>query len=119
MGSDGADPAAFAPSPAEQRRISRRIAIVGGIVVLLVLGLGGGALWLTRPRYLDTDTVASRIGAELTQRLHEKVTVRCPGTPRQRGGETFSCTAANLRGITQPVRVTVLDSSGRYEWTLG
>jgi hypothetical protein len=106
-------------SPVQQRRISRRIAIVGGIVVLLVLGLGGGALWLTRPRYLDTDAVAGRIGAELTQRLHETVTVRCPGSPRQRGGETFRCTASNGRGITQPVRVTVLDTAGRYEWTLG
>jgi hypothetical protein len=114
------DPADQAgPSPAQQRRISRRIAIVGGIVVLLVLAGGGAALWLTRPRYVDTDTVADRIGTELTQRLHETIVVRCPGSPRQRGGETFRCTASNGRGITQSVQVTVLDAAGRYEWTLG
>jgi hypothetical protein len=106
-------------SPAEQRRISRRIAVVGTLVVLLVLAGGGAALWWLRPRYLDADAVAARIGVELTQRLREPVTVRCPASPRQRAGETFRCTAANGRGISQPVTVTVLDRAGRYRWTLG
>jgi hypothetical protein len=106
-------------SPVQQRRISRRIAVVGGIVVLLVLAGGGSALWLTRPQYLDIDPVIDTIGTTLTQRAGETVTVRCQGTPRLRAGERFRCTATDRHGVTRPVEVTVLDSSGRYEWTLG
>lgn len=106
-------------SPAEQRRISRRIAIVGGILVVLVLAIGGGALWLTRPKYLDVDPVAAGIGTALTQRAGETVIVRCQGSPRLKAGETFTCTATDRHGVARMVEVTVLDASGRYEWTLG
>ncbi|MEN3359057.1 MAG: hypothetical protein V7637_3039, partial [Mycobacteriales bacterium] len=116
---DGAPAELAGMSPAEQRRITRRIAIVGGIVVLLVLAGGGAALWLTRPKYLDTDPVANGIGTALTQRAGETVLVRCQGTPRLRAGEMFECAATDRHGVTRTVRVRVLDTSGRYEWTLG
>ncbi|MEN3359763.1 MAG: hypothetical protein V7637_3745 [Mycobacteriales bacterium] len=120
MGTADGVPAELAGmSPAEQRRIIRRIAIVGGIVVLLVLAGGGAALWLTRPKYLDTDPVANGIGTALTQRAGETVLVRCEGTPRLRAGETFQCAATDRHGVTRTVKVRVLDTSGRYEWTLG
>ena len=117
MGTDTQAPVSTGPSPAEVRRIRRRITVVGSLVVLLVLGGGGAALWLTRPRYLDVAAIADRIGAELTTRYKERVTVRCPGTARQRSGETFQCTATNDQGIRLVVQVTVLDSAGRYRWT--
>lgn len=113
----GAGPAGpVGVSPAEQRRIRRRIAVVGTLVVLLVLGGGGAALWWLRPRYLDADAVAARIGVELTARLREPVTVHCPAAPRQRTGETFRCTASDGRGMSLQVTVTVLDRAGRYRW---
>jgi hypothetical protein len=105
-------------SPAEQRRISRRIAIVGAIIVLVALAGGGAAIWLTRTKYLDVDPVASGIGTALTEKAGETVTVRCQGTPKLKAGETFTCTATDRHGVTRSVRVTVLDTSGRYEWTL-
>ncbi|HVQ96543.1 MAG TPA: DUF4333 domain-containing protein [Mycobacteriales bacterium] len=120
LGADGSDLAEQSGmSPAEQRRISRRIAIVGGIIVLLVLAGGGAALWLTRPKYLDTGPVANGIGTALTQRAGETVTVRCADTPRLKAGVTFDCLAIDRHGVTRTVKVTVLDTSGRYEWTLG
>jgi hypothetical protein len=107
------------PSPADTRRARRRIAVAGLVLVALVLAGGGTALWLTRPRYLDTAAVGRTVGAELTARLGDRVTVECRGTPRRRAGETFRCTASDTRGVRQAVTVTVLDDAGRYRWELG
>ena len=106
------------PSPADQQRIRRRIALAGAVLVLVVLVGGGAGVWLTRPRFLDTGVVANRLGSELSSRLGTPVRVRCAGTPRRRTGETFQCTASTSRGSEQAVVVTVLDSAGRYRWRL-
>jgi hypothetical protein len=107
------------PDPAELRRARRRIAIAGVVTSLLVVGVGGAALWLTRPRYLDTGAVGRAVGAELSTRLGDRVLVRCDGSPRRRAGETFRCTATDGAGTRRTVTVTLLDDAGRYRWQLG
>lgn len=106
------------PSPAEIRRARHRITVAGLVVVALVLVGGGAALWLTRPRYVDTSAVARTIGQELTARLGDPVTVECPGSPRREPGATFRCTASDARGQQRAVTVTLVDDTGRYRWQL-
>jgi hypothetical protein len=106
-------------TPQQQRRIARRTAVAGALLVLVVLAAGGTVLWLTRPHYLDTGAVANRIAEALTERLGEPIAVECQGTPERRTGETFRCEARNARGYRQAVTVTVIDSEGRYRWQLG
>jgi Domain of unknown function (DUF4333) len=106
-------------TPPQQRRIARRTAVAGALLVLVVLAAGGTVLWLTRPHYLDTGAVANRIAEALTDRLGEPIAVECQGTPERRTGETFRCEARNARGYRQAVTVTVIDSEGRYRWQLG
>jgi hypothetical protein len=121
----GTRPEAPRPPPPEftaeqQRRLRRRIVLVGSLVVALVLVGGGLALWATRPHYLDTAAVATRVSQELSARLGEPVTVECRGAPpRRRAGETFGCAATDAHGAQQTVLVTILDDTGRYRWTLG
>jgi hypothetical protein len=93
--------------------------VAGLVVVALVLAGGGTALWLTRPRYVDTSAVAATIAHELTARLGDRVTVECPGSPRREPGATFRCTASDTRGARQAVTVTLVDRTGRYRWQLG
>lgn len=114
-----APPEPAGPTPAELRRARHRIAVAGLVVVALVLLGGGAALWLTRPRYVDTAAVGRTIGAELTARLGDRVTVECPGSPRREPHATFRCTARDTRGVQQAVTVTLLDDTGRYRWQLG
>lgn len=106
------------PTPADLRRARRRITVAGLVVVALVLAGGGAALWLTRPRYLDTSAVARTIGQELTARLGEPVTVECPGSPRREPAATFRCTARDAAGQRRAVTVTLVDATGRYRWQL-
>jgi hypothetical protein len=118
-GAGAAPPGGREFTPHEQRRIRRRIALAGGAAVALVLAGGGAALWLTRPHYVDTDAVAARLGADLSARLGERVTVECHGTPRRRAGETFGCAATDASGVRLTVAVTIVDDTGRYRWRLG
>ena len=111
-------PAPTGPGPAELRRIRRRITIAGLVLVALVLAGGGTALWLTRPRYVDTSAVAGTIGQELSARIGTTVTVTCDGSPRKEPGATFSCTARDAAGTQRPVTVTLVDDTGRYRWQL-
>jgi Domain of unknown function (DUF4333) len=104
-------------SPAEQRRIRRRITVVGLIFVLVVLAGGGAALYFFRPRYLDTDAVADRITAELTAKAGERVSVRCPGPIEKKAGASFTCTATDSHGIRQRIEGSVTDSRGSYKWS--
>lgn len=106
------------PSPADLRRMRRRITIAGLVVVVLVLAGGGAALWLTRPRYVDTSAVAGTIGKELSARIGTVVTVTCDGSPRKEPGATFTCTASDDAGTQRSVTVTLVDDSGRYRWQL-
>jgi hypothetical protein len=109
-----------APEPArDARRDSRRITVAGLALVALVLAGGGGALWLTRPSYLDTAAVAGAVAGELTARLGGPVSVTCPDGVRSRAGETFACTARDATGTSRRVTVTLLDDAGRYRWELG
>jgi hypothetical protein len=110
--------------PAEQRtpedpRVGRRVALVGSLLVVAVLIVGGVALWLTRPAYLDSTAVQRTIGDQLTRRLGGPVTVTCPGDQVRRAGVTFACTATDRVGGRRSVRVSVVDNSGKYTWALG
>jgi hypothetical protein len=107
------------PTPADLRRARRRITVAGLVVVALVLVGGGAALWLTRPRYVDTAAVAGTIGQELSARIGTRVTVDCPGSPRREPGATFRCTAGDASGTQRTVTVTLIDDTGRYRWRLG
>jgi Domain of unknown function (DUF4333) len=121
-GLDTGDPEPPTPParpPADDPRVARRVAVVGALVVLAVLAAGGIALWLTRPRYLDSAAVQRQIADRLTTRLAGPVAVRCPGDQRQRAGVTFRCTATDNAGGRRAVTVTVADNSGKYTWTLG
>jgi Domain of unknown function (DUF4333) len=111
-------PAPTGPSPAELRRVRRRITVAGLVLVALVLAGGGTALWLTRPRYVDTSAVAGTIGKELSARLGTTVTVSCDGSPKKEPGATFTCTASDGAGPQRSVTVTLVDDSGRYRWQL-
>jgi hypothetical protein len=93
--------------------------VAGVVLVALVLAGGGGALWLTRPSYLNTAAVAGTLGTELTARLGGPVVVSCPDPVRSRAGETFACTARDAAGTSRQVTVTLLDDAGRYRWELG
>jgi len=114
-----APPARREFTPHEQRRIRRRVAVAGSAAVVVVLAGGGAALWLTRPHYVDTDAVAARLGADLSARFGERVSVECAGTPRRRAGETFGCAATDAKGVRLTVAVTIVDDTGRYRWRLG
>jgi hypothetical protein len=111
----GAGPAVGVPG---DPRLGRRVALAGGALVLAVLVIGGVALWLTRPAYLDTGQVARTVGDQLTARLGGPVTVSCPGDQRRRSGVRFSCTASDPTGTRRAVDVTVVDNSGKYTWAL-
>lgn len=109
-------PARPVSGPADPPRVRRRVAVAGGVLVALVLGAGSAGLWLTRPRYLDPAPLARTLGAELTTRFGEPVTVSCREAPRLRAGERFSCSALTGQGLRRQVLVTLLDEAGRYRW---
>lgn len=106
------------PAPEPDTAIARRVTVVGLILVAVVLLGGGGAMWLTRARYLDSADVQTAVGTELTARGGAPVTVDCPGDPRHRNGEEFRCVATDTAGGRRTVAVTVLDDAGRYRWEL-
>lgn len=106
------------PAPEPDTAIARRVTVVGLVLVAVVLLGGGGAMWLTRARYLDSADVQTAVGAELTERGGAPVTVDCPGDPRHRTGEEFRCVATDRTGGRRTVTVTVLDDAGRYRWEL-
>ncbi len=99
--------------------LARRVTVAGLVVVAIVLVIGAAALWLTRPRYLDTGGVQQTLSNELAARTGSAVRVSCPGDQRQRRGVEFACIATDTTGGHQTVTVTVADDSGRYTWTLG
>jgi hypothetical protein len=116
-GVEAEPPPAPAPPPADG--LARRVTVAGLVVVAVVLVAGAAALWLTRPRYLDTGSVQRTLSTELSARTDTPVTVRCPDDQRRRGGVRFACIATDTTGGHQTVTVTVADDSGRYTWTLG
>jgi hypothetical protein len=105
--------------PRADPRLARKVTVAGLVVVASVLVVGGGAVWLTRPRYLDTGSVQQTIADELSARGGGPVTVRCPGDQRRRSGVTFACIATDTTGSHRTVTVALVDDSGRYTWTLG
>ncbi|HEY6744308.1 MAG TPA: DUF4333 domain-containing protein [Mycobacteriales bacterium] len=108
------------PPPApEPAGLARRVTVAGLAVVAIVLVAGAGALWLTRPRHLDTGSVQQTLSSELSTRTGTAVSVSCPGDQRQRSGVRFACIATDTTGGHQTVTVTVSDDSGRYTWQLG
>jgi hypothetical protein len=107
------------PAPAEPPGLARRVTVAGLVVVAIVLVVGAAALWLTRPRYLDTGSVQQTLSTELSARTGAAVSVSCPGDQRRRGGVRFACIATDTTGGHQTITVTVADDSGRYTWTLG
>ena len=116
----GVEPEPPPPPPAvEPPGLARRVTVAGLVVVAIVLVVGGAALWLTRPRYLDTGSVQRTLSSELSARTGGAVSVSCPGEQRQRGGVVFACIATDTTGGHQAVTVTVSDESGRYTWKLG
>jgi hypothetical protein len=106
-------------APPQDPSIARRVTVVGLVVVVLVLLGGGAALYLTRPRYVDTGSVARTISADLSARGGAAVTVSCPGDQRLRSGAKFACIATDTTGGKQTVTVTLVDGSGKYTWALG
>jgi hypothetical protein len=114
----GRDDRLRALTPAAQRRIVRRIEIVGGVILLLLLVVGGFVVWQQRPRPIDTAAVAADIGGQLSQRLGQQVRVRCPEDAARRAGTTFDCTATDAAGDTRTVVVTVTGDDGAYRWQL-
>jgi uncharacterized protein DUF4333 len=105
-------------TPADRRRIVRRIEIVGAVVILLVLVVGGVVVWRQRPRDIDGTAVAAEIGSTLSQQLGQQVRVECPGGARRRAGTTFRCTATDAAGDSRTVVVTVTGDDGAYRWQL-
>jgi hypothetical protein len=105
-------------SPAAQRRVVRRIELVGAIVLVLVLVVGGVVVWRHAPRTVDPRPVESEIGAQLTQRLSQQVRVDCPQDVTRRGGTTFTCTATDAAGDERTVEVTITGDDGAYRWQL-
>jgi Domain of unknown function (DUF4333) len=106
-------------APSEPPGLARRVTVAGLVVVAIVLVVGGAAMWLARPRYLDTGSVQRTLSAQLSARTGVAVSVACPGGQRQRGGVRFACIATDNTGGHQTVTVTVSDESGRYTWKLG
>jgi hypothetical protein len=110
------------PPPPDLRddpRMARKVALAGTLLVAAVLVAGGVLLWLTRPTYLDSAAVQTRIAEQLTARLGGPVAVACPGDQRRESGVTFRCTATDNAGGRRAVTVTVVDNSGKFTWTLG
>lgn len=107
------------PAAPEPPGLARRVTVAGLVVVAIVLVVGGAALWLTRPRYLDTGSVQQTVSAELSARTGAAVSVSCPGDQRRRSGIRFACIATDTTGGHKTVTVTVSDDSGRYTWKLG
>jgi Domain of unknown function (DUF4333) len=118
-GSPGPEPPATAATTAEDLRLGRRVAVAGALLVAAVLAAGGIVLWLTRPAYVDAGAVQQTIGADLSGRLGGPVSVTCPDGQRRQAGVTFACTATDTAGERRAVRVTLVDNSGKYTWTLG
>ena len=112
------EPAPEPPAP-EPPGLARRVTVAGLVVVAIVLVVGAAALWLTRPRYLDTGSVQRTVSTELSARAGTAVSVSCPCDQRRRSGVRFACIATDTTGGHQTVTVTVSDDSGRYTWELG
>jgi hypothetical protein len=107
------------PEPRDDPRVARKVALAGALLVVTVLVAGGVLLWLTRPTYLDSAAVQTRIAEQLTARLGGPVAVACPGDQRRKSGVTFRCTATDNAGGRRAVTVTVVDNSGKFTWALG
>ncbi len=83
---DPEPPAAAGPGRGP-RRVARRVALVGALLVAAVCWPAGCALWLTRPAYLDPAAVQRQIADQLTGRLGGPVAVQLPrADQRQRSG---------------------------------
>lgn len=113
----GVDPRR-ALSPQEQRRLNRRIQIVGSVVIGVVVAVGALVIWLNRPRLLDTRSVADEIAGSLSTQLGGSVRVTCPGTVEDRSGVTFTCTVSGAPGGRRTVWVAVTGAGGTYRWQL-
>jgi hypothetical protein len=105
-------------SPAAQRHIVRRIELVGGIIVVLVLVVGGLVVWRHAPRKIDPGPVETEISTQLGRQLSQQVRVDCPDDVTRRAGATFTCTATDAAGDDRTVEVTVTGSDGSYRWQL-
>ncbi|MBI3688178.1 MAG: DUF4333 domain-containing protein [Actinobacteria bacterium] len=105
-------------SPLDRRRLNRRVQIVGLTVIATLLLLGGAALWLTRPRLVDTGAVAGEIAQRLADRLGQPVRLSCPPDITRRRGTTFTCTATDSTGGRRTVWIAITGDDGAYEWQL-
>jgi hypothetical protein len=105
-------------TPAVQRRILRRIQILGAIVLLLVLAVGGWVVWDHRPRTIDTAAVARTVEQQLGQQLGQQVYLTCPPDAARTRGTTFTCQAVDAAGATRTVVITVTGDDGSYQWQL-
>jgi hypothetical protein len=114
----GRDDRLRALSPAVQRRIVRRIEVVGAIVIVLVLVIGGLVVWRRAPRTVDPGPVETEIGTQLSQRLAQQVRVDCPDGVTRRAGATFTCKATDAAGDQRTVEVTITSDDGAYRWQL-
>lgn len=115
-------PAAAAAVPAEADAPPRRrwwIPVVAAVALLaLALTAVGALLSSTGSPRLDTDAVATRIAAQLTDEVGRTVHVSCPSRVEIHEGDSFTCTASTDDGATEQVVVRQTTDQGDVEWDL-
>jgi hypothetical protein len=118
-----AAPASSAPVSADGTRAPRRATWSVVIAVLMIAVAIAAVVALISPftgrTELDTRAVEQQIGAELTTRVGQQVTVSCPSSVPISAGSTFTCTATAADGSTSSITVRQKDDQGDVEWSLG
>lgn len=91
-------------------------------VTRLALGLAAGAAALAGTTAcsttLDTKDAAQKIKANLEGQRPDlgSVTVTCPDSVPGTKGTTFTCTLTASDGTTAPIKVTLTDDNGRFDF---
>ena len=100
------------------RRMWPAVAIVCILVAVII-----GALFALSAAFnksnLDTDALASRLGAELSSKYNTTISVSCPGHVPVAQGATFECVASDTQGTQRTVVVTQTTDKGDVTYVLG
>ena len=91
------------------------------IVCLLVAVIIGALFALSaifNKSNLDTDTLARRLGAELSAKYNTTISVSCPGHVPLTQGATFECVASDAQGTQRTLVVTQTTDKGDVTYVL-
>ena len=108
-------PQPFGGFPPPQAKKTRTVLVVGGVVVLG--GLGAGALFLFGGSTLDDADAEQQISAQVQEQTGvAPASVDCPSGVELAEGTTSTCTV-DLQGQTFEYTITQLDDEGAVEFT--